>query len=129
MCLCYAPYCVLHHTAPAVTVTVNNTANAVAGMSHTLSCSVTGVDLQGATISYVWQLNGVNILQATSSMLDIALVQVADAGSVYTCQVIVTASNGAIFGSSGSGILMVSSKLSLAFSCTILLQWYCFCCS
>ena len=97
-------------------MTVNNTGNAVAGTTHTLSCSVTGSNLQGATVSYVWQRNGVDIPGATSSTYDITSVQVTDAGSVYTCQVTVMASYWDVsgsFGGSGSGTLMVTSELSL----------------
>ena len=101
-------------------MTINNTANAVAGTRHTLSCSVTGANLQGATISYVWQRNGVVISGATSSMYDITSVQVTEAGSVYTCQVTVMSSVIGSFGGSGNGTLMVSSKLSrFVFSYTV----------
>ena len=112
-----------YHTAPTLTVVVSNTANAVAGTRHTLSCSVTGANLQGATVSYVWQLNGVDIQGAASPTYDITSVQVTDAGNVYTCQVTVMASYWDVsgsFGGSGSGTLMVSSKSSFVFTCTVI---------
>ena len=95
-------------------MTVNNVGNAVAGTSHTLSCSVSGANLEGATMTYVWQLNDVDIAGATSSTYDITSVRVSDAGGVYTCHVTVMASYWDVSGSfrgSGSGSLMVSSKL------------------
>ena len=95
-------------------MTVNNADNAVAGQSHTLSCSVTGSNLETATIMYTWRL-GTNVLQgpSTSNMYNIDMVQVSNAGGVYTCEVTVTASYWDVsgsFGDSGSGTLSVTSK-------------------
>ena len=102
------------YTAPSLTVTVNNADNAVAGQSHTLSCSVRGFNVQAATIMYLWRL-GTNVLQgpSTSNMYNIAMVQVSNAGDVYTCEVTVTVSYWDVsgsFGDSGSGTLSVTSK-------------------
>ena len=69
-------------------------------------------------MTYVWQLNGVNITGVTSSTYDITHVQLSDAGGVYTCRVTVMASYWDVSGSfegSGSGTLMVSSKSILVF--------------
>ena len=99
---------------PSLTVTVNNASNAVAGQRHTLSCSVTGSNLETATIMYTWKL-GTNVLQgpSTSNMYNITMVQVSNAGDVYTCEVTVTVSYWDVsgsFGDSGSGTLSVTSK-------------------
>ena len=100
-------------------MTVNNASNAVAGQSHTLSCtlscSVTGFNLETAiNIMYTWRL-GTNVLQgpSTSNMYNITMVQVSNAGDVYTCEVTVTVSYWDVsgsFGDSGSGTLSVTSK-------------------
>ena len=102
------------NSAPSLTVTVNNADNAVAGQRHTLSCSVRGFNFRAATIMYLWRL-GTNVLQgpSTSNMYNIAMVQVSNAGDVYTCEVTVTASYldvSGSFGDSGSGTLSVTSK-------------------
>jgi hypothetical protein len=60
-------------TQPAATPTV------CAGTTSNLSASVTGA----GTLSYQWQLNGVNVPLATSSSLAISNTQAANAG-VYT---------------------------------------------
>ena len=96
---------------------VNDATSAVAGTRHTLSCSVAGANLQGATLSYVWQVNGVDIQGATSSTYVITSVQVTDAGSVYSCQVTVVASYWDVSGSFGPGgsgneTLVVASKFN-----------------
>ena len=101
-------------------MTVNNTASAVAGQSHTLSCSVAGSNLETAAIMYTWRL-GTRVLQgpSTSNTYNIAMVQVSNAGEVYTCEVSVTASYWDVsgsFGDSGSGTLSVNSKY---FMCSI----------
>ena len=103
-------------------MTVDNVGNAVAGTSHTLSCSVSGGNLEGATMAYVWQQNSMNITGATSSTYDITPVQLSDAGSVYTCRVTVMASYWDVsgsFGASGSGTLVVSSESVLVFLQTL----------
>ena len=109
-------YNIVVNSAPSLTVTVNNADNAVAGQSHSLSCSVTGSNLETATIMYTWKL-GTNVLQglSTSNMynIDMEMVQVSNAGDVYTCEVTVTASYWDVsgsFGDSGNGTLSVTSK-------------------
>ena len=107
-------------------MTVNNAANAVAGQSHTLSCSVTGSNLETATIMYTWRL-GTNVLQgpSTSNMYNIAMVQVSNAGDVYTCEVAVTASYWDVsgsFGDSGSGTLSVTSEDDISYYTCIILS-------
>ena len=105
---------IVFNSEPSLTVTVNNADNAVAGQSHTLSCSVTGSNLETATIMYTWRL-GINVLQgpSTSNMYNITMVQVSNAGDVYTCEVTVTVSYWDVsgsFGNSGSGTLSVTSE-------------------
>ena len=106
--------CFLHNNlvsvAPSLTVTVNNADSAVAGGRHTLNCTVMGVDLNTATLMYSW--NGMDMPGASASQYIITSVQVSDAGSVYTCQVTVTASYWDVsesFGGSGNATLTVTS--------------------
>ena len=105
---------IVFNSEPSLTVTVNNASNAVAGQRHTLSCSVTGSNLETATMMYTWRL-GTNVLQgpSTSNMYNITVIQVSNAGDVYTCEVTVTASYWDVsgsFGDSGNGTLSVTSK-------------------
>ena len=86
--------------------------------SQTLTCTVSGVDLQASVTSvmYTW-LRGGSEVQAVSTSNQYTIpsgsVGVDNAGDVYTCQVAITASYWDVsgsFGDSGSGVLTVISK-------------------
>ena len=108
-----------HSSAPTLTVTVNNATAAIAGLSHTLSCSVSGANFETATVMYTWRLNVV-VMQgpSASNLYNIATdndpIQVSDAGEVYSCEVTVTGASywdvSGSFGGSGSATLSVTSK-------------------
>ena len=75
-----------------------------------------GADLSTATVMYTWKLNGVDIPGASANQYSITLVQVSDAGDVYTCQVIASASYWDVsgsFGGSGSATLTVTSMCNV----------------
>ena len=112
--------------APTLTVTVNNATTAVAGRSHTLSCSVSGANLETATVMYTWRLNDA-VMQgpSASNLYNIATdndpIQVSDAGEVYCCEVTVTGASywdvSESFGGSGSTTLSVTSKCLVSLQC------------
>ena len=98
-------------------VTVEGADGAVAGSQHILTCSVSGVDLEAEAVTsvmYTWRRDDIETQSAsTSNQFTIALVQVSNAGDVYTCQVAVTATywdESGSFGGSGSGTLTMASK-------------------
>ena len=112
-------YNMLLSLAPTLTVTVNNATAAVAGHSHTLSCSVSGANLETATVMYSWKLNDAVVQGPSASNLyniasDINPIQVSNAGVVYSCEVIVTGASywdvSGSFGGSGSATLSVTSE-------------------
>ena len=100
-------------------MTVNNATTAVAGRSHTLSCSASGANLETATVMYTWRLNVVVMQEPSASNLyklatDNDPIQVSDAGEVYSCEVTVTGVSywdvSGSFGGSGSATLSVTSE-------------------
>ena len=106
-------------------MTVNNATAAVAGCSHTLSCSVSGANLETATVMYTWRLNDA-VMQgpSASNLYNIATdndpIQVGNAGEVYSCEVTVTGASywdvSGSFGGSGSATLSVTSKYTIIYS-------------
>ena len=100
-------------------MTVNNATTAVAGRRHTLSCSVSGANLETATVMYSWRLNDA-VMQgpSASNLYNIATdndpIQVSNAGEVYSCEVTVTGASywdvSGSFGGSGSTTLSVTSE-------------------
>ena len=103
-----------------MTVTIEGVDGVTAGStSQTLTCSVSGVDLQAATVTsvmYTW-LHGRSEVRTASTSNQYTIpsgsLGVDNAGDVYTCQVAITASYWDVsgsFGDSGSGTLTVISK-------------------
>ena len=111
-CVCFCP------STPTLTVTVNNATAAIAGRSHTLSCSVSGANFETVTVMYTWKLNVV-VTQgpSASNLYNIATdndpIQVSDAGEVYSCEVTVAGASywdvSGSFGGSGAATLSVTS--------------------
>ena len=106
-------------------MTVNNATTAVAGLSHTLSCSISGANLDTATVMYTWRLNdAVTQGPSASNLYNIATdndpIQVSDAGEVYSCEVTVTGASywdvSGSFGGSGSATLSVTSEYTIIYS-------------
>ena len=107
-------------------MTVNNATTAVAGRSHTLSCSVSGTNLETATVMYTWRLNDA-VMQgpSASNLYNIATdndpIQVSNAGEVYSCEVTETGASywdmSGSFGGSGSATLSVTSKWLVSLLC------------
>ena len=109
-----------------MTITVNNATAAVAGRSHTLSCSVSGANFETATVMYTWKLNDVMVQgPSASNLYNIATdndpIQVSDAGEVYSCEVTVTGASywdvSGSFGGSGSATLSVTSEYLVSLQC------------
>ena len=107
-------------------MTVNNATTAVAGRSHTLSCSVSGANLETATVMYTWRLNDA-VIQGTSAsnLYNIATdndpIQVSNAGEVYSCEVTVTGASywdvSGSFGGRDSATLSVTSEYLVSLQC------------
>ena len=102
-----------------MTVTVEGVDGVTAGISQTLTCSVSGVDLQAAavmSVMYTWFRGGSKVQAASTSnqyTIPSGSVGVDNAGDEYTCQVAITASYwnaSGSFGISNSRTLTVISK-------------------
>ena len=104
--------------APSLSVTVEGTSG-MAGTLYSLTCSVmiNGVSIgppEVTSVMYTWLLRDEVVQQSsTSNQYTTGLIQVSNAGDVYTCQVAVAATYWDVSGSfegSGSGTLTVTSK-------------------
>ena len=102
-----------------MTVTVEGVDGVTAGISQTLTCTVSGVDLQAAAVTsvmYTWLCDGSEVQAASTSnqyTIPSVSLSVDNAGDVYICQVAIAASYWDVsgsFGGSGSGVLTVISK-------------------
>ena len=101
-------------TAPNLTVIIEG-ADVTTGSTHTLTCSVSGVNLAAVTsLSYTWFYNGVEKQSmSASNQFSTGIVQLSNAGDEYSCQVKVKASYWDASGSfrgTGSGVLSVTSN-------------------
>ena len=93
--------------------------NGVVGTQYYLTCSVliNGVNIgppEVTSVMYTWLLHGAVVQQSSTSNKYITkVVQMSNAGDVYTCQVWVAATYWDVsgsFGGSGSGTLTVKYK-------------------
>ena len=107
-------------------MTVNTATAAVAGRSHTLSCSVSGANFEPATVMYTWRLNDAMMQgPSASNLYNIATdndpIQVGNAGEVYSCEVTVTGASywdvSESFGGRGSATLSVTSECLVSLLC------------
>ena len=99
-------------------MTVEGTSG-MAGTLYSLTCSVmiNGVSIgppEVTSVMYTWLLRDEVVQQSsTSNQYTTGLIQVSNAGDVYTCQVAVAATywdESGSFGGSGIGTLTVTSK-------------------